>query len=248
MKTRSVVLLFVVLISLFLCTKVLLSPQPNQNLSLKNSIAITEDISESHLKSQSSKEKSIVSEIDQALESYRKLLRGEITVYYNDRLLNISQIISSEKDTARNYNARYALFDTNEDGLPELHIRSQSHYYVLTYKSGNLAVWTELTPYYEQLNNCAFLYTRPGGTPPHIKNIYSVMNFKGEETFRISFEKYDVNQNGVYDKADLYFFDDVEVSKEDWDTLTEKYLSIGSDQVEWFEYSVGEQASLSVKF
>ncbi|MDR1550304.1 MAG: hypothetical protein LBT06_17200 [Hungatella sp.] len=215
-KLLTGLVLLAILISIFVCSTALLNSQPKETISINESELV--------------------------FEAYREFLKGERNVIFHEQTIGINKIISSEMEIDRNYNARYALFDTNGDGLPELHILSQNHYYILSFKDGNLIVWAELTPYYEQLNNRAFLHIRPGGTPLHISSIYIVMDFSGNEMVRIFFEKYDIDENGVYDDNDRYFFEDVEVSKKDWDTLTEKYLSIGSDQIKWFDYSEGEPA------
>lgn len=186
--------------------------------------------------------KETISQNEIAFKAYREFLNGERNVDYDEKTIDINKIISSEMEIERDYNARYALFDTNGDGLPELHILSKSHYYILTFKEDNLIVWAELTPYYEQLNNLAFLHTRPGGAPLHISYIYIVKNFSGNDMVRLSFDKYDSDENGVYDDNDRYFYEDIKVSKKDWDTLTEKYFSIGSDKIHWFSYSDNELA------
>lgn len=172
-----------------------------------------------------------------ALKTYEEFLKGKRKIDYNNKKLNIIEFMSSEKETNFNYNIRYSLFDTNDDEIPELHVRSKSYYYILTYKNNNLIVWTELAPYYNQLNDGAFLYIRPGGTPSHIIYSYIIMDVNGDEMIKLRFEKYDVDENGYYENGDQYFFEDVNVSMEEWNTLTHKYLSIGSEQIKWINYS-----------
>jgi len=46
-----------------------------------------------------------------------------------------------------------------------------------------------------------------------------------------------MNYDGIYDEDDNYIFGGSTVSKEEWDLLTEKYLSATSDHIEWFSLS-----------
>jgi len=171
--------------------------------------------------------------------AYKEMLNGLRGVLYNDQCINIDKIISSEREPEKDNDTHYALFDTNGDGQPELHIRSQNHYFIISYKNEDLYVWKDLSPYYTQLDNGAFLHFRPGGTPPHMSYIYLIMNYSGDETLNIYFEKYDMDANGVYDENDKYLYEGIEVTLDEWTSLTEKYLTEKSDSIEWCVYSRG---------
>ena len=57
--------------------------------------------------------------------------------------------------------------------------------------------------------------------------------------------KYDKNFNGEYDEGDEYVFDNVEVTKDIWEKLTERFLYIDEDgieriknEIEWTDLTV----------
>lgn len=54
----------------------------------------------------------------------------------------------------------------------------------------------------------------------------------GNEVYELNFSKYDKNKNGLYDEDDEYLFDGVNVTKEIWEGLTERYLFTDSSGVE----------------
>jgi len=133
---------------------------------------------------------------------------------------------------------RYAFFDMNGDGIPELHLRTLFYYDILTCRNGELCVWKSLNTVAEPLNNGAVLITRTD-----LDNFsgytYIEYDFLGNETLRIDFgesSKHFFNDDGwIYASTSYYYFEGEEVSKEEWDTLTEPYFSIGSDKIEWID-------------
>lgn len=61
----------------------------------------------------------------------------------------------------------------------------------------------------------------------------------------LRFTKYDKNFNGEYDEGDEYVFDNVEVTKDIWEKLTERFLYIDEDgieriknEIEWTDLTV----------
>jgi hypothetical protein len=93
--------------------------------------------------------------------------------------------------------------------------------------------------YYWPTNDGAIFYTRVGAGPPHMTYQYEEFDFWGNIVFHVDFEKYDDNMDDIYDDRDLYIFDGEEVSKEEWDALTEKYLSASTDLIKWYPLSEG---------
>ena len=161
------------------------------------------------------------SEIPQALKLYEEFLVGQ----RNARLNNGYAVF------AENEWIRYAFFDMNKDGIPELHVRGNGTYSILTCRDGELVVWASPDYYAEPLNNGAILSMRDEGFS--IQYHYIEYDFSGNEQVRIDFGKARPNDKGVYDENSAYYFEDKQVSKEEWDALTEKYFSIGSDKIEW---------------
>ena len=131
----------------------------------------------------------------------------------------------------------YALFDMNGDGILELHVRDYNCYCIFTWQNSELVLWHYTSGYYRPLNSCALLYTRTGGAPPHFSYQYEELDFWGNAKLHINFDRYDMNYDGIYDEDDNYIFGGSAVSKEEWDLLTEKYLSATSDHIEWFSLS-----------
>lgn len=179
-----------------------------------------------------------------ALEMYEEFLRGErdisstYCIDYGNRIETKTHEISI-KNVDSYATESYALFDMNGDGIPELHLRTNGPYTIITYRNNELVVWSSWWRYAMPLNNGTILNAVEGSGPPHISYAYIVNDFYGNEVLRISFDKGDIDYDGDYDENDDYIFENVKVSKDYWDKLTEKYLSIGSDKIEWFSYSDG---------
>ena len=72
---------------------------------------------------------------------------------------------------------RYAFFDMNGDGIPELHIHSQYVYNIVTCRDGELHIWKSLNTCAEPLNNGAVL-------------AYKEYDFFGNEKLKINFGKF----------------------------------------------------------
>ena len=61
----------------------------------------------------------------------------------------------------------------------------------------------------------------------------------GDVSFEISFSWYDgttVEEGKVY--PDLYYIDDIEVTKEEYKERTNEYLSLGNEKVVWYNGSI----------
>jgi len=175
-------------------------------------------------------------ESENRLNLYKGFLAGEQSAEFDGNIITINDIFEFNDEKIKSQN-QYALFDMNGDGLPELHLRSVRLYYILTVRDNKLVIWCANSAYAKPLNNGAIIHMRPGGAPPHESYIYIVLDFYGNELLRLYFEKYDSDYNGIYDENDLYLFEKAEVSKADWDKLTEKYFSIGYELIEWRAYN-----------
>ena len=172
---------------------------------------------------------------EKVLLLYEEFLNGEINAKNDNISININDIFRFDDVERSKYN-QYAFFDMNADGLPELHVRSIGSYDIFTYQDGNIILWHSDVPYSYPLNNGAVLYTRYGGAPSHIDYAYTLFDFYGKEIFKIYFSVYDSTNESNYDENALFIFDDVELSKENWDLLTERYFSEKSDLIEWMVY------------
>jgi len=179
---------------------------------------------------------------DRVILAYSEFLKGSINAKDGENIININDIFRYDEDKQIEYN-KYALFDMNSDGLPELHVRSVSNYDIFTYQEGQVILWHQAPSYCYPLNNKAIFYTRDGGAPTHIDYAYIICDFYGNEVFSIEFTKGDESNNGNYDKNATFIFDGVEVSKATWDLLTKRYFSVKSDLIEWHVYKQGSLIS-----
>ena len=168
------------------------------------------------------------------MELYKAYIKGNQSVSVGNKTYTINDMVYEYASTLEEI--KYAFFDMNGDGNPELHIRTSRFYIILTCKKEELVFWCEESVYSTPLNNRAMLYIRSGGAPEHISYEYKIFDFYGNIAEQISFEKYDDNEDGSFGENDLYLFSDVQISKIAWDELTKKYLSISSDQIQWLDY------------
>ncbi|MDL2301222.1 hypothetical protein LJC58_02585 [Lachnospiraceae bacterium OttesenSCG-928-D06] len=173
--------------------------------------------------------------LEPLLLSYEDFLYGRIDAKSDDNSININEIFWFDDKERAKYN-QYALFDMNGDGLPEFHVRSVDVYDIFTYQDGNVTLWHSDVSYSYPLNNGAILYTRNSGAPTHIDYAYTFFDFYGKEIYKIYFSVYDSTNESNYNENALFIFDEVELSKENWDSLTERYFSVGSDLIKWTVY------------
>lgn len=116
----------------------------------------------------------------------------------------------------KRYPTKYSYFDSNGDGIPELHVKSSKYYYILTVKNNNLQIWKDLSDqYYVALNNGTFLKYYPINAFDKIEYDFIIYNFMGDEKWKLNFYK---------TSEDKYFFSDVEVTKDQWDMLTKQFF------------------------
>ncbi len=225
-------------IHMFLCFSLFLvgCTSTNNNYitsTVKDNLMTTLNIESNDLQEPNSNlHKTTLNKIEEATEIYIKFLKGDMSV--NDIDINYITIPKGEPD--RHYGTKYAFFDSNGDGIPELHINSARYYYILMYLNDELKIWKNLSPYphYYALKNGAFISHRFGAAPISDEYCYFIFNFLGDEITELSFSKYDKNGDGIYDVNDEYLFDYISVSKEIWEDLTSRYLyidSLGSEQI-----------------
>ncbi|WP_167956842.1 hypothetical protein [Anaerosporobacter faecicola] len=169
-------------------------------------------------------------EVEKATKAYNEFLENKISVDGID--MNFITIPTKEPD--RHYATDYALFDSNGDKIPELHICSARYYYVLTYRNDKLSIFLNLSPYpqYYALKNGAFISRLFGAGPQYDSYCYHIFDYMGNEVWTVTFSKFDKNENGVYDKNDEYMFGGVKVSKKIWEALTEQYIYVDEDGIE----------------
>ena len=183
---------------------------------------------------------------------FRRFRRtGNVSVWKIFRIecdgIDIDFITTPKGEPDKRYDTQYAVFDCDGNGEAELHVQSARYYYIFQYKNGALQLYKNLSPYphYYALKNGAFISHDFGAGPLSDEYRYYIFDTYGNETFSIGFTKYDKNFNGEYDEGDEYVFDNVEVTKDIWEKLTERFLYIDEDgieriknEIEWTDLTV----------
>lgn len=179
---------------------------------------------------------------DAALVAYDNFLAGSINA--QDLKHEISDGVVTIKDISLEPDLKtyYALFDMNGDGIPELHLRpiTGGSYAIFTYDNGQIALWHDGPDYESPLNNGAILYERDGAAPTHINYYYLVLDSDGNQTSKVYFSKYhSVNESDLTESPDydVFMLEDKEVSKDEWNSLTNEYLTNSSDLIIWKDIS-----------
>lgn len=176
-------------------------------------------------------------ENEKALELYNQFLEGKRNVYpqgyESGKGISIIDITVPTGQPDKVYATKYTFFDSNRDGILDLHVRSARTYIILTYKKNNLDVWSSPDRLCDLQNNGAYLYSHMGGGPSHEGYYYCMLDFYGEEVFRIYFSRTDENSDDQYNEDDGYYFEDVKVTYDEWTKLTKPYLTVGNDKIEW---------------
>lgn len=172
-----------------------------------------------------------------AILSFYEFLNGDLSAYDPDGSLwagrhSIWQITSDSVEQTE-----YALFDMDGDGIPELHIRPTigSGYAIYRYQDGDVVLWHLNVAYCHPLNNGALLYVRRGVAPEHTNYIYITLDADGKEVFTEYFAIYDLTSEEEPSSTSecIYTVDNQEVSEEEWNSVAEKYLAIGADDITW---------------
>lgn len=220
MNKKYKIILVVIILILSACT--------NSKGKKTTDNSITNNKQENEIQSTENEIKS--AEVEKATKAYNEFLENEISVEGID--MNFITKLTREPD--RHYATDYALFDSNGDKIPELHIRSARYYYVLTYRNDELSIFLDLSPspQFYALKNGAFIGQSFAGGPLSVGYVYCIFDYMGNEVWTVKFSKYDKNENGVYDKNDEYIFDGVKVSKKIWAALTEQYINVDEDGID----------------
>ena len=220
-KLMSFVLIVICLVTLWGCTE---APQSPQEFS---TVLTTAPTATSTTKQASTMP--IIVTAEQAVKFYEEFMKGE-----RGAIIRVEGRPAVKADFATRDWIDYAYYDMNGDSIPELHVRQDSVYRILTCRDGEVVVWGGASVFAEPLNNGAVLDFRD--SLYNISYAYFEYDFFGNEKLRIDFRKAMPNEKGGFDETSDYYFDGKQVSKEEWEVLTEPYFSIGSDKIEWIEY------------
>lgn len=139
---------------------------------------------------------------------------------------------------------QYLIYDTDADGLPELHIRAGNTYYAIVYRNGKLFVW--FTEDYKQ-NQCYEILESGELLYRNIQdgNAYfccARQEASSNRDIHMDFKWEDSNGNGICDEDDLYQYNDAKgferysgtvqdrtCSMKEWMDKTQEYVSVRED-------------------
>ena len=166
---------------------------------------------------------------------YNSFLEGEGFALDEDGVArSFNEYLLSNYDLEKEY--KYTYFDMTGDGVPELCVDATFEMYFFTIKNGKLYHWyTETSVYGALLNNGAFLRTRYGAVPDHINYDYYELDQNAKVKFSIYFSWWDKTTLNGKEYPEFYEIDGQEVSKKEYKEKTEKYLTIGTDEIVWFD-------------
>jgi len=177
-----------------------------------------------------------------AVQIYQEFLAGERKALGED----IYDLITPTGEPDRRYGAKYAIVDSNRDGIPELHFFYGYGYIIYSCKDNEMyqfeSFWS--SPWrYILLNNGAFIYWGDIGTTMGDFYGYFELDDSGNHINELQFSRLDDNENHMYDDDDQYMFDGELCTKEEWFDKTREYLFTdeeGKEQIsnraEWTVY------------
>lgn len=168
---------------------------------------------------------------NRALHHYERFLQGEESANDGQETIDIDFITKPTGEPDKHYSSEYVFWDSDRDGIPELHVRSARYYFIIKYQNGELEVWKELSRNYDLLNNGALLETYEFSVPRYETYTYVIAAPDGSDAWKLQFSTFDANCNYTHDEYDEYYFAGIQVTKEQWEALAERYLTIES--AEW---------------
>lgn len=182
-------------------------------------------------------------ELKNRMKLYQLFLDGEISVEYEGEWLNASTLGIPTGEPEKRDSVSYSIFDINGDNSPELILAFARNYLYLSVKDGELFVWrfafSSFLPYITKRREHITQAWAGIVGAEETYNCY-LLDYSGNEVFRLHFSRYDYSQDGEFDEKDEYTFDGVKVNQEQWIQLTRRYLYTDDegnerikDEIEW---------------
>lgn len=150
---------------------------------------------------------------------YYEFMEGECVA----ENISIDDIISVTGEPNRHFSLQYTLFDSTGDTLPELHIKTPRNYYIFTCNDKKMVLWASLPPATILFDDGTFL-TENTSHVGYNDYYYFILNSSGDEIFHLAFME---TESGYYE------FSEVQVTKEQWQALSELYLKKSKDNIKW---------------
>jgi hypothetical protein len=114
------------------------------------------------------------------IDKFKEINTEQITT--NEKDLKLSYLTIPTGEPNKRYPTKYSYFDSNGDGMSELHVKSSKYYYILTVNNNSLQIWKNLSDqYYVALNNGAFLKYYPINAFDKIEYDFIIYYFMGDE-------------------------------------------------------------------
>lgn len=162
-------------------------------------------------------------------EIYHKFLAGEDGAVFmsNGDTLWMSGTVSKD-GTNNNTQAglKYSFYDSDQDGLDELHVKTADSYYILKKQNEKIVVWADLPVDYEPLNTGnLFSWVKKDTVSDKEEYRYCLLFPNGEIAWETSFSRI----------KNEYYFENVQVTKEQWKGMTDYFLTMGSFEIVWNE-------------
>ncbi len=218
---KKIALLLLTIIFLTACD----TKSPDTNSNAKNSNALTKEF----LKTDSSKEQ----EYNAAIKTYNEFLSGEADAINKDNndTFDINTVLDDKSGLDH---INYAIFDLTGDGIPEL-LTFSGQYYIYSYQNGSVVFWlaagNNLHGPVDFLENGAIFCTlNTTGI------FYRYMTFDSDGNLsEINFASPPASDNGV---EYPYYFNNKEVSENEWADLTKEYFSLAKKivSIAWQPY------------
>lgn len=169
-------------------------------------------------------------------DTYEAFLAGNLSVYneLTGEENTIDVLLEAENGT-------YLYCDINGDSVDELHVKSDTHYFVLQTDNGELNVIYDGAVYEYPVNEVGIsgvLYYKEGDAPKHETYQFRIFDIFGDNTESVNFEWYDDNEDLEMDEGDCYLYNDSEISMEDWLKKTEVYRDLDVENVSWETWQV----------
>lgn len=164
--------------------------------------------------------------LDETITIYEEFLSGEGSAENID--------IEAIADLSQNGDVKYAIYDVSGDDIPELHIQTDSYYYIFTYRNDRLFILTRFAAGDYDITEEGEIVHRNIAMTQEVYEVYSFMSSAHVDIMRLIRTDYD--KNGIYDENDeyqysynVYFYSDRTCTLKEWQDMAGEYLYEGAD-------------------
>ena len=164
---------------------------------------------------------------------YNKFLSKKVNaIDKNGNTITLDEYFNNE---SKNIYHQYAIYDMNGDDIPELIIKTVKGLDIFWIKNDKVTLWYQGTNYTKPLNNMALLSERKGTAPEHTDYIYTLLDYQGDEIFRMEFSRYSPAEIYGVQYTEKYYINNTETTKELYDVITQPLLTESDNKIVWNE-------------